>query len=140
MTSAEELQRLIYATLTGTAAINELVAGRVYDHVPPEEKRVERTGAAWPYISFGPYDANQDDADCIDGIEATLQIDIWSATTGTLECKTLTDLVRKALHHKSLSLSEHALVNTRVELWRVIPNPGGEHHGVVQVTALIEEQ
>lgn len=133
MQSSEEFQRLVYSTLTADSAIMAL-AYRVYDHVPESPY-----GTKTAYISFGPYDVNQDDAECIDGIEATLQIDVWSKAPGTVECKTLTDLVRKALHHKSLSLSEHALVDTRVELWRVIPNSGGEHHGVVHVTALIEE-
>jgi len=133
MTSAEELQRLFYTTLTGNAAIMA-IANNVYDHVPTSPY-----GSKTAYISFGGYDASPDDADCIDGIRATLQVDIWSRTPGTVECKTLTDLVRKALNHQSLALSEHALVDTRVEIWRVIPNPGSDHHGVVQVSVLIEE-
>lgn len=134
MTSAEEFQRLIYATLSGNAAIMAL-AGGVYDNVPEKPYKAKTA-----YISFGPYDANQDDSECVDGIEATLQVDIWSKTEGTIEVKTLTDLVRRALNHKSLELDEHSLVDTRVEIWRVIPAPGGEHHGVVQVTAFIEER
>lgn len=134
MTSGEELQRLVYSTLVGTPAIMAAANG-VYDDVPSKPY-----GQKHAYISFGPYDAVQDDAECVAGIEATLQVDIWSKAPGVLECKSLTDLVRHALHHKSLALGEHALVDTRVELWRVIPDPGGEHHGVVQVTCLIEER
>ncbi len=133
MSSAAEFQKLVYDTLMADGAIRA-IAQKVYDNVPDNPY-----GTKTAYISFGPYDANQDDADCIDGIEATLQVDIWSKTPGVVEVKTLTDLVRKALHEKSLTLTENALVDTRVEIWRIIPNPGGEHHGVVQVTALIEE-
>lgn len=133
MTSSEELQRLLNETLIASPAIMAL-AYRVYDHVP-EKPFGDKTA----YISFGPIDSVEDDAECIAGIETTAQIDIWSRTPGQIEAKTLTDLVRKALHHKSLALSEHALVDTHVALTRVFPDPGGDHHGVVQVRCMIEE-
>lgn len=133
MTSGEELQRLIYATLTGNAAIMA-IAHRVYEHIP-----VNPFGEKTAYISFGPSDSVEDDAECIDGLEVTLQLDIWSRAPGQLECKTLTDLVRRALHKQSLTLSEHALVDIRVDTTRIIPDPGGDHHGVVTVTCMIEE-
>lgn len=133
MTSSEELQRLIYNTLTADAAIMAL-AHRVYEHVDGKP-----FGNKTAYISFGPIDTVEDDADCIHGLVTTVQIDVWSKTPGQVECKTLTDLVRRALHHKSLALSEHALVDTHVPLTRVFPDPGGQHHGVVQVECMIEE-
>jgi len=137
MTSGEELQRLYYTTLTGTAAIMALASG-VYDNVPASP-----FGAKTAYISFGPSDSTEDDPECGDvasGVEITTQIDIWSRAVGAIEAKTLTDLVRKALHEKSLSLSENALVDTYVALTRVFRDPDGlTTHGVVQVTAMIEE-
>lgn len=133
MTSSEEIQRLLYATLTGTPAIMAL-SHRVYEHVPADP-----FGSKTAYISFGPIDTVEDDAECITGIEHTIQLDVWSKTPGQLECKALTDLVRKALHRQSLSISENALVDTWVELTRVFVDPGGDHHGVVQVRCMVEE-
>lgn len=133
MTSSEELQRLIFSTLTGNAAVMA-IARRVYEDVPPDP-----FGSKSAYISFGPMDTAEDDADCIDGVVTTLQIDIWSKAPGQLECKTLTDLVRRALHHKSLAMNEHALVDTHVPLTRVFLDPSKHHHGVVQVECTIEE-
>lgn len=133
MSSAVELQTLYYATLTGNPYIMALV-NRVYDDVPTEP-----FGNKNAYISFGATDSREDDADCIDGLEITSQIDIWSRDPNQLECKIITDLVRRALHRQNLSLTTNALVETRVELSRIMPSPGGLHHGVVQVTAIIEE-
>lgn len=133
MNSAEELQRLLYATLSGDAAIMA-VAGGVYDHVPALPYKAKTA-----YISFGPSDASEDEAECINGVRITQQIDIWSNAQGVVECKALTDLVRRKLHQASLTLSDNALAGLYVEIWRVIPNPGGEHHGVVQITAMVEE-
>lgn len=135
MTSAEELQRLLYQTLMADTAVMAL-AYRVYDHVPTTNEYGGKTS----YISFGSTNSVEDDADCITGVRTTIQLDVWSTSTvGALECKKLTDLVRRALHRKTLSLTDNALVDIRVPLTRVFPDPSGEHHGVVQVECMIEE-
>lgn len=133
MGSAEELQRLLYATLTADAAVMAL-ANRVYDKVSELPYGTKNS-----YISFGPTDSVEDDAECITGVEVTCQIDVWSRADGALECKKLTDLVRKALHRQSLTLTTNALVDVWVTLTRVFPDPSGEHHGVVTVTCMVEE-
>ena len=134
MSSSSELQQLIFETLTGNGAIMALANG-VYDRVPTNP-----FGEKTAYISFGSEDANEDDAEGIDGLEATTQIDIWSRAGGRVECKNLTALVRKALHEKELQLPTSALVEIRVVLTRIFADPDGETtHGVVQVTAMIEE-
>ncbi len=134
MSSAAEFQKLIFDTLKANTAVMAL-ANSVYDSIPTSP-----FGAKTAYISFGPVDTNEDDADCITGVETTLQIDVWSRAPGFVECKRLTDLVKKALHRKSLELSENALVDVWVPLVRVFRDPDGiTSHGVVQVTAMIEE-
>jgi hypothetical protein len=134
MNVEEELQRLLFDTLTGNGAIMAL-AYRVYDKVPTSPY-----GTKTAYISFGPIDASEDDADCIVGARITVQIDIWSKADGSLEAKQLVSLVRKALHHKSLALNDNALVDTHVEAWRVFTDiDRATTHGVVTVTAMVEE-
>ncbi len=134
MTSSEELQRLIVATLTGAPEIAALVGG-VYDKIPASP-----FGAKTAYISLGPMDSAEDDAECVTGVEVTVQIDIWSRKDGSLEAKTLTDMVRRRLHRRSLTLSENALCDSWVVLTRVFRDPDGlTTHGVVQVTFMIEE-
>jgi len=134
MTSSEELQRLIKATLEADANVMEL-AFRVYDHV----SSTSPYGSKNSYIAFGPMDTVEDDAGCISGVETTIQLDIWTRKAAAIECRRLTDLVRRALHGKDLTLTENALVSIRVPLTRVFPDPSQDHHGVVQVTCLVEE-
>jgi len=134
MSSAAEFQRLIFETLKGNAQIMALANG-VYDQIPTAP-----FGTKTAYISFGPVDSNEDDVDCIRSIETTMQIDVWSRAPGFVECKRLTDLVKKALHRKPLELSENALVDVWVPIVRVFRDPDGTtSHGLVQVTAMIEE-
>lgn len=134
MSSAAEFQKLIFDTLKANAAVMALANG-VYDNIPASP-----FGSKTAYISFGPVDTNEDDAEEIVGIETTLQIDVWSRAVGAVECKRLTDLVRKALHKKSLALTDNALVDVWVPIYRVMRDPDGvTTHGVVQVSAMIEE-
>lgn len=132
--SSAELQKLVFDTLKANAAIMAL-AHDVYDRVPANP-----FGPKTAYISFGPEDSTEDDAEGITGREVTLQVDIWSRAPGFVECKRLTDLVRRALHRTSLELTDNALADTWVTLTRVFRDADGvTSHGVVQVTATIEE-
>lgn len=133
MDSLEELQRILYSTLKADNAVMA-IAGGVYDHVPANEY-----GTKTAYVSFGPVDTTDDDADCISGITVTVQLDCWSKAVGAVECRALVGAVRKALHRKSLTLTDNALVDIWVTLTRVFPDPSGVTHGVVTVSCMIEE-
>jgi hypothetical protein len=133
MDALEELQRLLYSTLKADTAVMA-IANNVYDHVPDNEY-----GTKTAYVSFGPVDTNEDDAECISGIEVTQQIDCWSKAVGAVECKALVSAVRRALHRKSLTLTDNALVDVWVTVTRVFPDPDGVTHGVVTVSCIIEE-
>lgn len=134
MSISAELQKLYYDTLKADAAVMA-IAANVYDDIPGNPFKGKTA-----YVSFGPIDSLEDDADCITGLEITTQIDIWSRAVGDVEGKRLTDLVRRALHRKGLQLSNNALVDTWVTLTRVFRDRDGlTTHGVVQVTAMVEE-
>ncbi len=132
--SSAEIQKLVFDTLKGNASIMALANG-VYDKVPTSP-----FGSKTAYISFGPEDAQEEDAECVRSQRLTLQIDIWSRAVGFVECKKLTNLVRQALHEQPLDLTENALLQVRVELSRVFRDPDGEtSHGVIQATFTVEE-
>ncbi|WP_425530972.1 DUF3168 domain-containing protein [Mesorhizobium retamae] len=133
MDSLEELQRLLYATLKADTAVMA-IAGGVYDNVPTNPYAGKTA-----YISFGPVDTNEDDAECINGLTITVQIDIWSSAVGAVETKKLVGAVRKALHRKALTLTDNALVDIWVTVTRIIPDPAGIDHGIVTVSCMIEE-
>lgn len=137
MSVQAELQKLILDTLKAEAAVMALVNG-VYDRVPDSPwGPASKNG----YITFGPHDVVEDDADCITGGEHTLQIDCWSRQVGLVHAKRITDAVKAALHDQGLSLSKNALVQMRVTMRRALPDPDGlTSHGIVMVTAMIEEK
>lgn len=130
---AVELQRAIVGLLEADAALSVHVGARIYDG-PPK-------GAVFPYLSLGASDGVVADALPVTAREETVQIDIWSRRDGSrAEAREITDAVRAALHRAEADLGLHALVDMRVTLWRVFLDPDGlTAHGVVQVTALIEE-
>ncbi|NMG39887.1 DUF3168 domain-containing protein [Chelativorans sp. ZYF759] len=134
MSASAELQKLILDTLTADTEVMAEVNG-IYDRVPEKP-----WGTANQYISFGPSDVVEDDAECIVGGEHTFQIDCWSRRVGMVHCRRLVDRVKAALHEKDLELAENALVQIRVTFRRILGDPDPlTTHGVVTVQALIEE-
>ena len=127
-----EVQGLVVQTLKADAAVTALVAGRVFDQVPKD--------AQFPYVSYGPSDVVEDDADCIDGLLVTFQIDAWSRTVGFPECKRITDAVRRALHQRDLPLGVNALVYLQHEITRTQRDPDGlTSHGIMTFEASVEQ-
>jgi hypothetical protein len=128
-----ELQVLLLSTLKADATLMALVNG-VYD-TPPDKPWGDRLA----YISFGPSDVLTDDADCVDGEEHNIQIDVWSRAVGAVECKKICAAVKATLHGQELELSDNALCEIRVNGYRTLRDPDGlTTHGVVDVVAFIE--
>jgi len=140
MTSpAHELQLAIVAQLKGDAAVTALVAQRVYDDVPSETQRASRTGGSWPYVSMGPSDETSDNADCIDGFEITVQIDVWSQDVGYPEARRIADAVRRALK-TDLDLTDNAMVSFEHRVTRYLPDPNPlVRRAAMTFTALVEQ-
>ncbi|PYB71271.1 DUF3168 domain-containing protein [Rhizobium wuzhouense] len=135
-----ELQGAIVARLKAWAGLSATVNGRVYDSVPAEEKRIAETGAGWPYITVGEGDETSDDADCIDGFEISLDIDIWSRANGYPESKRISDEVRKAIKSADLALPTNALVDFRHRQTRFLRDPDGlTSHAVMTFEGFAEQ-
>lgn len=133
MSVSVALQDLIISTLKADPKVSALVGDRIYDG-PPKD-------AEFPYISMGPDSFSTEDADCIDMREQTVQIDCWTRKNGRKwPCKQLVDAVVSSVRHLDGDLSQGALVEVRVDLARIIDDPDGiTAHGIVQVTAIIED-
>lgn len=104
--------------------------GRVYDRVTESVDS--------PYVTLGPSSWIDDSAECIDGREMTLQVDIWATGNKGL-CEDLTDDVSAALRGwaDQDALTMHPL---RVTMVRVMDDPDGVSvHGVVMVEAMVED-
>ncbi|WP_411036156.1 DUF3168 domain-containing protein [Shinella sp. BYT-45] len=133
MSVSVSFQDLVLARLLASAEVTSIVGDRIVDGNDDD--------LAYPNITFGPSDFTPEDADCIRGREETLQLDCWTRDAGKKwPCRRLVDAVKGALHDAEGELAAGALVLMRVDLVRVFPDPDGiTTHGVVQVTAVIEE-
>ena len=135
-----ELQKLIYLTLSNDAGVMAL-ANDIFDPVPPQPFDAFTVGTKNGYVSFGPTQVINDDADCVTGGEHYFQIDCWSREVGFPHCKRMVDAVAVALNDRQdLELADNALVGISVENRNVFRDPDGlTSHGVLSVRAWIEE-
>jgi len=131
-----ELTAAIISRLKADATVASFVGSRVYDRPPDGE-------AQSPYISMGPSDALTDDADCLDGLEITLQIDCYSwgpnEAFGSAEVRKLSGAVRAALHEAEISLPTNALASLRHRITRYQrESDGATNRAIISVTAFVE--
>lgn len=141
MSPSFELISAAMNKLKATTAVTFFVDDRIFDRVPEKQDRSPNVES--PYISFGPTSGVPDDAECMDGVQITFQVDVWSWGAGdaysSAECHKLCDAVRRALHNAELALTQSALVTLTCELFRILRDPDGvTNHGVIQFTAVVE--
>lgn len=99
-----ELQKAVVTTLKGNVGVTAKVGGRVYDRVPPS--------AAMPYVHLRSLQVIDDSADCLDGTEIFVEIDVWSNAVGKPEASQAAGAIRKALHGAGFVLPDpYALVD-----------------------------
>lgn len=127
-----ELQGAVAARLKAQSAMAALVSQRVYDVVPADP--------VFPYISFGPSDEVTVDAECIEGIEVSLQIDAWSRAPGFPEVRKIADAVRRTIHRHEFNLPDNALVLFEHRVTRMFRDPDGlTSHAAMTFTAFVEQ-
>ena len=102
-----ELQKAIYAALTGDAAVMALVTG-VYDAVPQADDA--GSGAAFPYIVIGEDNHNEWDTDTTLGRDASVVIHTWSRYRGRKEVKEIQGAVYAALNRAKLTIAGFSFV------------------------------
>ena len=120
-------------------ALRRIIMDRLIEQVPALVGRVYDRAAedtAYPYVTLGPSYWVDDSAECIQARSQTVQVDVWhsGAAKGALE--DLVDDVSAALDGWAVDeLTMHPL---RVTLARIMDDPSGALHGVVQVEAMVE--
>ena len=134
-----ELQGAVVARLKADPVVAALVGDgvvvRIYDQPPPLPERV------FPYVSIGPTDAMEDDADCIAGTDIVMQIDVWSRAVGFPECKRVSNAVLNALHEAPIDLPVNALVVIQHQQTRTMRDPDGlTSHAAMNFQALVERR
>lgn len=109
------LQGAIVAAIQ--AASPAIAGGRIYDQ-PPEAPE-------FPYLSFGPGQSVANRADCYDGTESFVEINVWSRTVGFPEAKGIADRVREVLDRADLTLDGHTLELFDFQDARAVRDPDG---------------
>jgi hypothetical protein len=108
------LQGAIVAALKAAATA---AGNNVFDSVP--------ASSPFPRITVGEGQSVPVEADCYDGTESTLQIDVWSRTVGYVEAKQIASAIRVRLHNGSLTLTGHTLELLKVESITFERDPDG---------------
>lgn len=103
------------------------LAGRVYDKATEDEP--------YPYVTLGPTYWTDASVECVEARSITLQVDIWAsggAANGKGNAEDITDDVATALTGwmDQEALTAHP---ARVTLVRVMDDPSGCVHGIVQI-------
>lgn len=129
------LAKAVIDALKADAAVATFVGEKVFDR--------PLAGTLTPYISMGPSDATGDDVDCLDGLEISFQVDVWSSGTdeaySSVEARKIAGAVRKALHDSDLDLGDVGLVFLRHRTTRVMRDPDGvTNHAAITFEAIVE--
>lgn len=106
------------------------LSGRIYARSVPET-------AVYPYCTIGPSYWTPRNAECIPARSQTVQVNLWHRAGADGEAEDLVDDVSAALEGWA-DASTLTMGPMRVALARVMDDPSGDLHGVVQVEALIE--
>lgn len=108
----------IQAALVAKLKTPATAAGNhVYDQPPAANP--------FPRVTIGPSQSVPNDADCYEGTETFLQIDVWSRAVGFPEVKGIADAVRDRLHDGSLSVTGHTVELMRIESIDYSRDPDG---------------
>ena len=129
MRSGRSLRRIVMDRLIAQVAA---LGGRVYDRATETD--------SYPYATLGASYWTDDSVECIEARVLTLQVDVWCSggpASGKGNAEDVVDDVASALRGwaDTSALTMHPL---RVSLVRLMDDPSGAVHGVVQVEALVE--
>ncbi|MFZ1991862.1 MAG: DUF3168 domain-containing protein [Alphaproteobacteria bacterium] len=103
--SAWSLQAAIRSALETNADLIALVG-----NPPPVHDRVP-TGAQLPYIAFGDWKVDENDADDARIDLHAIMIDVWSSYAGLKQAKAIAIVIEAALHGAALTLDGYALID-----------------------------
>jgi hypothetical protein len=106
--AALDLQEAVFAALSSAAGLVGALGGAKLHDVTPAH-------LAFPYVTFGRASTYDWSTGTEEGSEHFFTLHAWSKQKGRKEVLALTELIRTALHDRSLALAGHHLVNLRLE-------------------------
>jgi hypothetical protein len=131
MTTSIALHKALYAALTASTPLANIVGTRIFD-APPRD-------ATFPYVTLGETSVTDWSTSTEDGTEHRLTLHAWSRAGGKAECWSILDVLRNALHDAGLSLEGQALANLRFERAATSLDPDRRTwHGIARFRAVTE--
>jgi hypothetical protein len=129
---AADLQKALFAALTGDNALTALLGGaKIFDHAPADVR--------FPYVTFGRTSIYDWSTSTEGGTEQLFTLHIWSKAGGKKETLDIMEVVKGSLDDAALALDEHHLVNLRFEYGEVrYDDDISVHHGLLRFRAVIE--
>jgi hypothetical protein len=126
-----EAQKAVVAALKAAAPVTALVSTRIHDRAPD--------GVRFPHVEIGTVASIPFDGQALRGMDALMQIDVWSRRTGAVQCRQIMAAIKNALHFQPLTLDAGALVMMRVSALRDMRDPDGVTvHGVIDLQILTD--
>lgn len=125
------LQDSLIKALRADGVLPAVVGRRVYDQVP---------GApTYPYVTLGDGQVLPDKAECIDGVEIFLQIDVWSRKVGYAETKQITAAIVDALDDQALTVAGFDVTVFELSSVQYLRDPDGlTRHAAITFRGLLE--
>jgi hypothetical protein len=105
------------ALISALRVLGTAAGSNVFDRVPE--------GDPFPRITLGAWQSIPDDADCYDGTESFVQVDVWSRAVGYPEVKSIAGAVRDRLHDGDLVVGGHSVELMTVESVDYLRDPDG---------------
>lgn len=102
--------------------------GAVFDVLTPN---------TFPRIQIGAGDAVPNDAECVDGFDVTIQIDVWSNAKGYREVKTIAGQIHGLLHKQSIGVPGYRVVDIYSD-GAVFSREGDISRARIQISAQLE--
>lgn len=125
------LQDALIRALRAPGVLPAVIGARVYDQVP--------STPTYPLVSLGDGQVLPDKAECIDGVEVFLQIDVWSRKVGYAETKEIAAAVIDALDDQALTVTGFDVIVFELSGVQYMRDPDGlTRHAAITFRSLIE--
>lgn len=124
-------QKSVYDTLLADSTFATAVGSRLYDYAP------ETT--AFPYVTFES-EFSDFSTHTFDGVQGTIQINVWSQKPGRKETHDILGYVYNALHNVEISVTNYKTVLLMFENTDTIKDVDGKtHHGIMRFRLVLSE-
>ena len=132
-----QLQESIYAALTGDVTLMAIINGVFADVEPPN---LPEDDTEFPYVVLGKDTLATFDTKTDNGVQALVQIDVWSRQNNLTEAKDIGSAVYDVLQKGSLAITgaHHILTRAVGQDYKTDPN-GHDKHGILTFTVLYDE-